>query len=328
MQQRNPSPDRYDKIAYRRCGLSGLKLPEISLGLWHNFGGVDPFENSRDLILTSFDRGITHFDLANNYGPPPGSAELTFGRVLREDLASHRDELILSTKAGWDMWPGPYGDGGSRKYLLASLDQSLKRLDIDYVDIYYHHRPDPETPMEESLLALAQAVRQGKALYAGISAYSGAQTAEAVRILRSEGVPVLVNQVAFNLLNRGVADDLAPVLGETGVGCTVFSPLAQGILTGKYLDGIPAGSRVDRPEGFLRKEHLSAQTAERVRRWAALAAERGVGLTEMSLAWVLSHPWVSSVLVGVRNREQLDQALRSLELPPFSPEELAAITAI
>ncbi len=329
MEKYTPAPDRYEQIAYRRCGSgSGLKLPLLSLGLWHNFGGVDDPAVARQMILSCFDRGITHFDLANNYGPPFGTAEITFGRVFASDLQAHRDELLISTKAGWEMWEGPYGNGGSRKYLLASLDQSLKRMGLEYVDIFYHHRPDPETPMEESLLALVQAVKQGKALYAGISAYSGEQTLKAYHFLKENGVPLLVNQVAFNLLNRTVASDLAPVLEKTGVGSTIFSPLAQGILTGKYLDGIPAGSRAERPAGFLKPEQVTQNDNDRVRKLAEIAKKRGQGMTQMSLAWILSHPWVSSILLGVRNMEQLDQAFQALNQTQFTPEELAAIAAI
>ena len=322
-----PATDRYSKIPFRRCGRSGVLLPEISLGLWHNFGGVDDPETAREIILGAFDRGICHFDLANNYGPPYGSAELTFGRALKTDLKPFRDELFISTKAGWDMWPGPYGDLGSRKYLLASLDQSLKRMGLEYVDVFYHHRPDPDTPMEESLGALATAVKQGKALYAGISSYDGEQTARAVEIMRGLGVPLLVNQVPFNLLNRRVKSDLAPVLEREGVGCTVFSPLAQGILTGKYLDGIPEGSRCARPDGFLKKEWVTDEDRVRVRALKKIADRRGEPLAQLALNWILSHKWVSSILVGARSLEQLDQNLAALERPRLTDAELAEIDA-
>ena len=320
-----PAPDRYDHVPLRRCGRSGVLLPEISLGLWHNFGGVDDPETAREIILGAFDRGICHFDLANNYGPPYGSAEETFGRVLKTDLRAHRDALFISTKAGWDMWPGPYGDLGSRKYLLASLDQSLRRMGLEYVDVFYHHRPDPDTPMEESLGALADAVKRGKALYAGISSYDGAQTARAAKIMRDLGVPLLVNQVPFNLLNRRVKGDLAPVLEREGVGCTVFSPLAQGILTGKYLDGIPEGSRCARPEGFLRKEWVTDDDRRRVRAIKAIADRRGETLARFSLNWIRTHKWVSSILVGARSLDQLDQNLSSLKCAPLSAAEMAEI---
>ena len=322
-----PASDRYSRIPFRRCGRSGVLLPEISLGLWHNFGGVDDPETAREVILGAFDRGICHFDLANNYGPPYGSAELTFGRALKTDLKPFRDELFISTKAGWDMWPGPYGDLGSRKYLLASLDQSLKRMGLEYVDVFYHHRPDPDTPMEESLGALATAVKQGKALYAGISSYDGEQTARAVEIMRGLGVPLLVNQVPFNLLNRRVKSDLAPVLEREGVGCTVFSPLAQGILTGKYLDGIPEGSRCARPDGFLKKEWVTDEDRVRVRALKKIADRRGEPLAQLALNWILSHKWVSSILVGARSLEQLDQNLAALGRPRLTEAELAEIDA-
>ena len=322
-----PASDRYEKIPFRRCGRSGVLLPEMSLGLWHNFGGVDDPETARDVILGAFDRGVCHFDLANNYGPPYGSAELTFGRVLKTDLRPFRDELFISTKAGWDMWPGPYGDLGSRKYLLASLDQSLKRMGLEYVDVFYHHRPDPDTPMEESLGALATAVKQGKALYAGISSYDGEQTARAVEIMRGLGVPLLVNQVPYNLLNRRVETDLAPVLEREGVGCTVFSPLAQGILTGKYLDEIPEGSRCARPDGFLKREWVTDEDRVRVRALKKIADRRGEPLAQLALGWILSRKWVSSILVGARSLEQLDQNLATLKRPCLTEAELAEIDA-
>ena len=256
-----PSETRYASIPYRRCGRSGLKLPALSLGLWHNFGGVDVFENGRQIVRRAFDRGITHFDLANNYGPPPGSAEETFGKILREDFAAHRDELIISTKAGYDMWPGPYGEWGSRKYLLSSLDQSLKRMGLDYVDIFYSHRPDPDTPLEETMGALDHAVRSGRALYAGISNYNAEKTHMAAAILRQLGTPCLIHQPVYHMFNRWIEGELLQTLAEEGMGCIVFSPLAQGVLTGRYLDGIPAGSRASKPHGFLRPEHITSRKA-------------------------------------------------------------------
>ena len=321
----NPAPSRYDSMDYRRCGRSGLKLPALSLGLWHNFGGVDDHDNARAMVLRSFDLGITHFDLANNYGPPPGSAEETFGRILREDLAAYRDELIISTKAGYLMWPGPYGEWGSRKYLLASLDQSLKRMGLDYVDIFYSHRPDPDTPLEETVGALVTAVQSGRALYAGISSYDAASTKAAADLLRAAGVPLLIHQPVFNLFNRWVEDGLSDVLTAEGVGCIPFSPLAQGLLAGRYLDGVSADSRAGRPDGFLRPEHLTDEKLRRVRALAEIAAARGQSLAQLAVAWLLAKPFVTSVLIGASRVSQIEDNLGALGNTTFSPDELAAI---
>jgi L-glyceraldehyde 3-phosphate reductase len=323
-----PADTRYDAMRYNRCGRSGLKLPAVSLGLWHNFGGVDTLENARAMIFRAFDLGITHFDLANNYGPPPGSAEENFGRILRQDLARYRDELIISTKAGWGMWPGPYGDLGSRKYLVASLDQSLKRMGLEYVDIFYHHRPDPETPMEESLSALDHVVRQGKALYAGVSSYDAEQTRRAATILRELGTPCLIHQPVYNMLNRWIEDDLLGVLDEEGIGCIVFSPLAQGLLTDKYLDGIPAGSRAAKPHGFLRPENITEDKLAKVRRLNEMAQARGQTLAQMALAWVLRHKCMTSVLVGASSVSQVEDNVATLNNLAFADEELAEIEKI
>src|SRR5213594_4079861 len=286
--------DRYARMPYRRTGRSGLLLPAISLGLWQNFGGDRPLETQRSILRRAFDLGITHFDLANNYGPPYGSAEENFGRILKSDLAGHRDELVISSKAGYDMWPGPYGIWGSRKYLLASLDQSLRRLGLDYVDVFYSHRFDPETPLEETMGALDTAVRQGKALYAGISSYSAAKTAAAAAILRDLGTPLLIHQPSYSMLNRWIEPDLLDALGELGIGCIVFSPLAQGMLTDKYLNGIPPDSRAAKPDGFLRPEQITEDKIGKVRRLQELASARGQTLAQMALAWVLRHPEVTS----------------------------------
>jgi L-glyceraldehyde 3-phosphate reductase len=315
--------DRYEQMPYRRTGRSGLLLPAISLGLWHNFGDTQPIETQRAVVRRAFDLGVTHFDLANNYGPPYGSAERNFGRILREDLAPYRDELIISTKAGYDMWPGPYGEWGSRKYLLASLDQSLKRMGLDYVDIFYSHRFDPETPLEETLGALDAAVRAGKALYAGISSYSGARTREAAAILRSLGTPLLIHQPSYSLLNRWIEEDLLDVLGEEGVGSIVFSPLAQGMLTDKYLDGIPEGTRATETQ-FLTGEMIDS-TLEHVRALNEMAQRRGQTLAQMAIAWTLRDPRVTSSLIGARTVEQLEDSLGALRRLDFSDEELAAI---
>ncbi|MBN1137385.1 MAG: L-glyceraldehyde 3-phosphate reductase [Anaerolineae bacterium] len=323
-----PADTRYETMRYNRCGRSGLKLPAVSLGLWHNFGGVDTLENARAMIFRAFDLGITHFDLANNYGPPPGSAEENFGRILRQDLARYRDELIISTKAGWGMWPGPYGDLGSRKYLLASLDQSLKRMGLEYVDIFYHHRPDPDTPMEESLGALAHAVRQGKALYAGISSYDAEQTRRAAVILRELGTPCLIHQPVYNMLNRWIEDGLLDMLGEEGIGCIVFSPLAQGLLTDKYLDGIPEGSRATKPHGFLRPAQITADKLAKVRKLNEVARGRGQTLAQMALAWVLRHRGMASVLVGASSVSQVEENVAALDNLAFTDEELAQIEKI
>jgi L-glyceraldehyde 3-phosphate reductase len=320
-----PAEARYQTMPYRRCGRSGLLLPALSLGLWHNFGGVDAFEDARALARRAFDLGITHFDLANNYGPPPGSAERTFGRILRRDFRDHRDELIVSTKAGYNMWPGPYGEWGSKKYLVASLDQSLRRLGLDYVDIFYSHRYDPDTPLEETLGTLDLVVRQGKALYAGISSYSPEKTAEALAILRDLGTPCTIHQPSYSLFNRWVEGGLLELLGREGVGCIAFSPLAQGMLTDKYLSGIPEGSRAEKSTGRLSKDFLTDDSLAKIRGLAEIAAERGQSLAQMALAWVLRQPQVTTVLIGASRVEQLDENLRALEKPDFSQEELARI---
>jgi L-glyceraldehyde 3-phosphate reductase len=319
-----PAPGRYDAMPYRRVGRSGLKLPAVSLGLWQNFGSERPLEAQRAIIRRAFDLGITHFDLANNYGPPYGSAEENFGRILAGDLRGHRDELVVSTKAGWDMWPGPYGEWGSRKYLLASLDQSLARMGLPYVDIFYSHRFDPDTPLEETLGALDAAVRQGKALYVGISSYSAERTAEAVRILRELGTPLLIHQPSYSLLNRWIEDGLLEVLGAEGVGCIVFSPLAQGVLTDRYLHGVPEGSRASRP-GSLSADMLSEENLAKVRALNEIAARRGQTLAQMAIAWVLRDPRVTSALIGASSVQQLDDSLGALEQLDFAPDELAEI---
>ena len=323
-----PSDTRYDTMPYDRCGRSGLKLPPISLGLWHNFGGVDTLENSRAMALRAFDLGITHFDLANNYGPPPGSAEETFGQILRHDLAPFRDELIISTKAGYLMWPGPYGEWGSRKYLLSSLDQSLRRMGLDYVDIFYHHRPDPETPLEESMTALDHIVRSGKALYVGISSYSADLTRQAAQILKTLGTPCLIHQPRYSMFDRWIEGGLLNVLGEEGIGCIVFSPLAQGLLTDKYLKGIPADSRAGKPHGFLKPEHVTDDKLARVRRLQELAQARGQTLAQMALAWVLRHSEVTSALIGASRPEQIDDAVGALNNLNFASQELRSIENI
>jgi L-glyceraldehyde 3-phosphate reductase len=316
--------DRYDHMPYRRCGRSGLQLPAVSLGLWNNFGDDAPLATQRAIVRRAFDLGVTHFDLANNYGPPAGAAESNFGRILREDFAPYRDELIISTKAGYDMWPGPYGEWGSRKYLLSSLDQSLQRMGLDYVDIFYSHRLDPDTPLEETLGAVDTAVRQGKALYAGISSYSGARTEEAVQIFRSLGTPLLIHQPSYSLLNRWIEEDLLDVLGREGVGCIVFSPLAQGMLTDKYLHGVPEGSRA--AEGrFLTSDMLDEDTLEHVRALNEIARRRGQSLAQMAIAWTLRDPRVTSALAGARTVAQLEDTLGALRGLDFSDDELAEI---
>ena len=320
----SPSPDRYDTMKYRRSGRSGILLPAISLGLWHNFGDDRPIDNQRATLRRAFDRGVTHFDLANNYGPPYGSAEINFGRILREDFSHLRDQLIISTKAGWDMWPGPYGDLGSRKYLLASLDQSLGRLGLDYVDIFYHHHFDATTPMEESLGALDTAVRQGKALYVGISSYSDERTKEAVAILRSLGTPLLIHQPSYSMFNRWIEDKLLNVLEEEGVGCIAFSPLAQGLLTDRYLNGVPAGSRATQGDSF-EMSMLSDENLTHVRALNDIAQARGQKLAQMALAWVLRDPRITSALIGASSVEQLDENLDALNNLDFSAEELSSI---
>jgi L-glyceraldehyde 3-phosphate reductase len=319
-----PASDRYDGSAYRRCGRSGLLLPAVSLGLWWNFGHDRPLESSRAIVRRAFDLGITHFDLANNYGPPYGSAEENFGRLLRADLAPYRDELVISTKAGYDMWPGPYGEWGSRKYLLSSLDQSLRRLGLEYVDIFYSHRFDPETPLEETMGALDTAVRQGKALYAGISSYSAAKTREAAATLDELGTPLLIHQPSYSMLNRWIEPELLDALGELGVGCIVFSPLAQGMLTGKYLEGIPEGSRATRPYA-LSGELLSDETLAKIRALGELAAGRGQALAQMALAWTLRDPRVTSTLIGASSVAQLEENVAALGRLGFTDDELAEI---
>src|SRR4029079_13248475 len=319
-----PAEDRYEQPPYRRCGRSGIQLPAISLGLWNNFGDDKPLETQRAMLRRAFDRGICHFDLANNYGPPAGSAELNFGRIFREDFAPFRDELIISTKAGYDMWPGPYGEWGSRKYLLASLDQSLERMGLDYVDIFYSHRFDPDTPLDETLGAVSDAVKQGKALYAGISSYSGARTEDAVRILREMGTPLLIHQPSYSLLNRWIEEDLLDVLGQEGVGCIVFSPLAQGMLTSRYLDGIPEGSRVA-TGGALSEDMLTDEALAHVRALNGIARERGQTLAQMAIAWTLRDPRVTSSLIGASSVKQLEDSLAAVRDLDFTDEELARI---
>ena len=320
-----PDADRYARIDYRRSGRSGIKLPEISLGLWQNFGHTRPLEVSRAIVLRAFDMGITHFDLANNYGPPYGSAEETFGRIMASDLAPYRDELIISTKAGWDMWPGPYGDLGSRKYLLASLDQSLRRMGLDYVDIFYSHRPDPDTALEETMGALASAVRQGKALYAGISSYNSAQTKRAAAILRSLGTPLLIHQPSYNMLNRWIEDDgLLDVLEAEGAGCIVFSPLAQGVLSGKYLTGIPEGSRATHSR-YLSPDQITKETLAKVRTLTTIAEKRKEPLAQMALAWTLRDPRITSAVIGVSSIAQLEENRAALDHREFSAAELEEI---
>ena len=323
-----PADDRYERMSYRRCGRSGLRLPAISLGLWHNFGGVDAFENGRAIARRAFDRGVTHFDLANNYGPPPGSAEEAFGRILDLDLRPWRDELVISTKAGYLMWPGPYGEWGSRKYVLSSLDQSLRRMRLEYVDVFYSHRLDPETPLEETMMALDQAVRQGKALYAGVSNYPAEQTAEAARILRGLGTPCLIHQPKYSMFERWIEQGLTDVLEREGIGCIAFSPLAQGLLTDRYLKGIPADSRAAKPHGFLQPQQVTDERIARVRQLNAIAGARGQSLAQMALAWVLRKPVVTSALIGASSVAQLDQNLDALAAAALSAEELARIEAI
>jgi L-glyceraldehyde 3-phosphate reductase len=315
-------------MCYNRCGKSGLKLPAVSLGLWHNFGGVDILQVSRSMLLHAFDRGITHFDLANNYGPPAGSAEETMGQVIRTDLGRYRDELIISTKAGYYMWPGAYGDLGAKKYLIASLDQSLKRMGLEYVDIFYSHRPDPDTPMEETMGALEQVVKQGKALYVGLSNYSARQTREAVEILKSVGIRCLIHQPSYSMFDRWVEDGLLNVLEEEGMGCIAFSPLAQGLLTDKYLEGIPAGSRAAKEHGFLQVSQITSEKVEKVRRLNEIAISRGQKLAQMALAWVLRDKRITSVLIGASSVEQMDDNISCLENIAFSDDELRAIEEI
>jgi L-glyceraldehyde 3-phosphate reductase len=317
-------------MEYRRCGKSGLKLPAISLGLWHNFGAIDDYEKCRNILHTAFDNGITHFDLANNYGPPPGAAETTFGKIFKQDFNNHRDELVISSKAGWGMWPGPYGDWGSKKYLVASLDQSLKRMGLDYVDIFYHHRPDPETPLEETMGALDLIVRQGKALYVGISSYSAEETQKAIDVLNSLGTPLLIHQPKYSMLERWVENGLLEVLDKNGVGCITFSSLAQGILTNKYLNGIPSDSRAasTRGNGALEATALTERTLEKVRQLNKIAQLRGQSLAQTALAWVLKDKRITSVIIGASKPEQVLDSLKSLNNYSFAPEELEQINSI
>jgi L-glyceraldehyde 3-phosphate reductase len=319
-----PDAHRYERMPYRRCGRSGLSLPAVSLGLWHNFGEDRPLEGCRAIVRRAFDLGVTHFDLANNYGPPPGSAERTFGQILHDDLARYRDELVISTKAGYDMWPGPYGEWGSRKYLLASLDQSLARMGLDYVDIFYSHRFDPETPLEETMGALDAAVRQGKALYVGVSSYSPDRTAEAARILRDLGTPAIIHQPSYSMLNRWIEPELLDVLDQEGMGCIAFSPLAQGMLTGRYLDGVPEDSRAAQGKS-LSPELLSEENLARIRALNAIASERGQSLAQMAIAWTLRDPRVTSALIGASSVRQLEDSLGALERLDFGDDELGAI---
>jgi L-glyceraldehyde 3-phosphate reductase len=320
-----PADDRYDSMTYRRAGRSGLKLPAISLGLWHNFGGGRPFDRQRDIVCRAFDLGVTHFDLANNYGPPPGSAERNFGKILAGDLREHRDELVISTKAGYHMWSGPYGEWGSRKYLLSSLDQSLKRLGVDYVDVFYHHRPDPETPLEETMGALDQAVRSGKALYAAVSNYSSEQTARAAGILRDLGTPLLIHQPSYSILNRWIEKDhLLDTLEAAGAGCIAFSPLQQGLLTDRYLGGIPADSRV-RTSVFLNESDLDKPTMDRIQALNAIAGRRGQTLAQMALTWALRDPRMTSLIIGASSVGQLEDNVAALNGPPLTAQELGEI---
>lgn len=326
----SPASDRYEHTPYRRCGRSGLKLPAVSLGLWHNFGAIDDLEKCRAILRTAFDKGITHFDLANNYGPPPGAAEESFGKIFRQDFHPYRDELIISTKAGYGMWPGPYGDWGSKKYLVASLDQSLRRMGLDYVDIFYHHRPDPQTPLEETMGALDGIVRQGKALYIGISSYSPEETQSAIDMLRSFGTPLLIHQPKYSLLERQrVENGLLDTLDKNGVGCITFSSLAQGLLTNKYLHGIPPDSRAasERGNGALEKNAIGEDTLAKIKKLNAIAEERGQSLAQMSLAWVLKDLRITSVIIGASKPEQVVDSLRCVENNSFAPEELQAIDA-
>jgi L-glyceraldehyde 3-phosphate reductase len=320
-----PAADRYEKMTYRRAGRSGLHLPAISLGLWHNFGDGRPWDRQRDIVLRAFDLGVTHFDLANNYGPPPGSAESNFGRLLAADLRAHRDELVVSTKAGYHMWDGPYGEWGSRKYLVSSLDQSLKRLGLDYVDIFYHHRPDPDTPIEETMAALDAVVRSGKALYVGISNYNASQTAEAARVLRELGTPLLIHQPSYSILNRWTeSDHLLDTLAEAGAGCIAYSPLAQGLLTDRYLDGIPADSRV-RTSQFLSESDLDKKTLDRIHNLDNIARRRGQSLAQMALAWALRDPRMTSLIIGASSVEQLETNVAAVRNLTLTDDELDAI---
>lgn len=319
---------RYDKMKYNRCGKSGLLLPIISLGLWHNFAGVDVYENSKDMVLNAFDLGITHFDLANNYGPPPGSAEETFGKILKQELSAYRDQMIITSKAGYLMWPGPYGEWGSRKYLISSCDQSLKRMGLDYVDIFYSHRPDPDTPLEETMMALDQIVRSGKALYVGISNYDPEQSQQAFDILRSLGTPCVVHQPSYSMFNRWVEDGLLNVLEKNGVGSVVFSPLFQGLLTDKYLKGIPEDSRAAKSHGFLQTSQITSEKIEKVKALNEIARERGQKMSQLALSWVLRDPRVTSVIIGASKVSQIEDAVGILDKPDFTSDELKRIEKI
>lgn len=323
-----PLTSRYDSMIYNRSGRSGLKLPAISLGLWQNFGGVDTHSNSRAMLLRAFDLGITHFDLANNYGPPPGSAEETMGRVLRQDLAAYRDELIISSKAGYRMWPGPYGEWGSRKYLVASLDQSLRRMGLDYVDIFYHHRPDPETPLEETMSALDYIVRSGRALYVGISSYRPEQTKQAAQLLRELGTPCVIHQPSYSMFNRWVEEGLLDTLTEEGIGCIAFSPLAQGLLTDRYLTGIPEDSRAAKTHGSLKREQVSPDKLAKVQQLNEIAQSRGQTLAQLALVWVLRHPGMTSALIGASRVSQIEDAVAALQNPELSSNEIERIEQI
>ena len=324
---RRVSP-HYDNMVYRSCGRSGLRLPVVSLGLWHNFGDVDPQKEARAMILRAFDMGITHFDLANNYGPPPGSAEENFGTILKRDLAGHRDELIISSKAGYRMWDGPYGDGGSRKYLISSLDQSLKRMGLDYVDIFYHHRPDTETPLDESLGALDQIVRSGKALYAGISSYDAGRTRQAARMMRELGTPCLIHQPKYSMFNRWIEPDLMGVLRDEGIGCIAFSPLAQGLLTDRYLKGIPKSSRAAKPHGLLNRNEVTEDVISKVRALSEIAQRRGQSMAEMAVAWVLRLEGMTSTVIGASSVRQLEDTAGAMNNLDFSADELTSIDKI
>ena len=320
--------NRYSDIKYRRCGNSGLMLPEISLGLWHNFGGVDVYQNSRNMVLYSFDNGITHFDLANNYGPPAGSAEETFGKILKEDLKRYRDEIVISTKAGYYMWPGPYGDWGSRKYLTASIDQSLKRMGLDYVDIFYSHRMDKDTSLEETLYTLDSIVKQGKALYAGISSYSADYTQKAIQIFNELRTPFIIHQARYSMFDRWVEDGLLDVLEENKKGCIVFSPLAQGLLTDKYIKGIPSGSRADKSHGFLKKDQITEEKIDKILKLRDIAENRGQTIAQLACSWLLNNPTITSVLIGASSTDQIKQNLESIKNTSFSAEELNKIEDI
>jgi len=323
-----PDSDRYTRVKYNYCGKSGLKLPSVSLGLWHNFGGVDDFDNSRAMIRKAFDSGITHFDLANNYGPPPGSAEENFGKILDKDFKSYRDEMIISTKAGYKMWEGPYGEWGSRKYLLSSLDQSLKRMKLNYVDIFYSHRPDPDTPIEETMGALAHEVKKGKALYAGISNYPAVQTKIAAEVLKELGTPCLIHQPKYSMFERWVEDGLLDVIDQEGIGLIAFSPLAQGLLTDRYLKGVPIGSRASKPHGFLKQKDITPEKLNKIKKLNEIALSRGQSLAQMAIVWLLKDKRVTSVLIGASSVEQLNDNLGALRKPDFSKEELGKIVEI